>query len=73
MKYRNAATVMPPELLRRIQKYHEGLLYVPSTRNLQRDKEILALRRRGLAATQIAKQVHLSRRRVLQILRHTGE
>ncbi len=73
MKYRNAATVFPPELLRRIQEYHEGLLYVPSTRNSQRDREILALHRRGLTVTQIAKHVHLSRRRVLQILRHTGE
>ena len=73
MKYRNAVTVIPPKLLRRIQEYHEGLLYIPSTGNSQRDREILALHQRGLTVSQIAKQVYLSRRRVLQILRHTGE
>ena len=72
MKYRNAANVLPADLLEEVRAYHEGLLYVPSNRNEQRDKEILVLRRRGMTLTQIAKRVHLSKRRVLQILRRTG-
>jgi len=73
MKYRNAANVLPADLLEKVRGYHEGLLYVPSNRNEQRDREISAMRQKGMTLTQIARRMHLSRRRIIQILNHTGE
>jgi len=69
MRYRNAAVVLPPDLLEEVRKHHSGLLYVPPQGNEERDREILRLHENGMTSPQIAEQVHLSTRRVEQIIR----
>ncbi len=73
MAYRNATFVLPPKLLKRVQKYYSGLLWVPPVSTKRRDKEILMLSRKGLRTSQIAEVVHLSIRRVQQVLREATE
>jgi DNA-binding NarL/FixJ family response regulator len=70
MKHVNARNVLPAKLLRQVQKYCSGYIYVPSTRQFyaRRRREILRLSRQGLTAPAIAEQVHLSERRVRQIV-----
>ncbi len=70
MKHVNARNVLPEKLLREVQKYCTGYIYVPSTRHFyaRRRREILRLSLQGLTARAIAEQVHLSERRVRQIV-----
>ncbi|TET39246.1 MAG: hypothetical protein E3J72_00965 [Planctomycetota bacterium] len=68
MAYKNAAIVLPPELLMRVREYHVGLLYIPPAEGKERDKEIMKLSQQGLKPSQIAEIVYLSARRVQQIL-----
>jgi len=70
MRHVNAREVLPPELLREIQKHCSGYIYVPSTRRFyeERKRRVRELAARGLAVAAIAEAVHLSERRVRQIL-----
>jgi len=74
MRYVHAEKVLPPELLREVQKHHTGLLYVPgdSTFYEKRDLEIVRLRRQGFSAQEIAERVYLCPRRIRQIIRCRG-
>lgn len=72
--YKNAADILPDDLLRQLQKYAAGdILYVPSpegrkpwgstgTRQLylQRNEEIRRLYARGAAVSELAERYHLS-------------
>lgn len=70
MRHVNAWDVLPENLLRKVQKYCSGYIYVPSTRQFYWDgrREVLRLGRRGFSAMGIAERVHVGERRVRQIL-----
>jgi hypothetical protein len=67
----NAETVLPPKLLREIQRHCSGYIYIPSPRGFWRDRrdEGLLLHSRGLGTAEIAGRVHLCVRRVQQIIK----
>ncbi|MHC5055573.1 MAG: hypothetical protein ACYTKD_12745 [Planctomycetota bacterium] len=70
MKHVNACDVLPEGLVRKIQKYTSGYIYVPCTREFYacRRREIARLRLEGMSTGAIANEFHLSARRVRQIL-----
>ncbi|MHC5056670.1 MAG: hypothetical protein ACYTKD_18405 [Planctomycetota bacterium] len=70
MRHVNARKVLPPELLRELQKHCSGYIYVPSTRAFyaERKRRVLEFAASGLAVAAIAEAVHMSERRVRQIL-----
>jgi len=65
----NARDVLPPELLKEVQKYCSGYVYVPETREFyeERQRKVLELRRQGVGTREIAQRVHVCDRRVRQI------
>ncbi len=69
-KYANAKDVLPPELLREVQKRVTGLLWVPSNRQFYvlRRRLVLALKDQGVVTREIAKLAGVTPRRVRQIL-----
>jgi DNA-binding NarL/FixJ family response regulator len=73
MAYKNAAIILPPELLRQVREYHVGLLYIPPAEGQERDKEILRLSQQGLKSSQIAEIFYISIRRVQYILREARQ
>ena len=70
MRHVNARDVLPEKVLRLVQRYCAGYIYVPSTRESWRRSRsgVLALQEKGLPVRAIAERVHLSERRVRQIL-----
>jgi DNA-binding NarL/FixJ family response regulator len=70
MKHVNARDVLPGKLLREVQKHCAGYIYVPSTREFyaRRRREALDLRRCGSSVRAIAERMHVSERRIRQIL-----
>ena len=72
MKHVNAKAVLPPQLLRQVQRYCEGYVYVPGTRKRlgfeAMRRKIMDLRRRGLRTRNIAAIVPVGERRVRQIV-----
>lgn len=74
---RSAAEVLPPALLREVQKHYQGLLWVPvvkrrdrrTAERATRDSRIVRESRRGAATDRLAKKYGLSRERIRQILR----
>jgi DNA-binding NarL/FixJ family response regulator len=74
MRHVNARDVLPKELLREVQRYCSGYIYVPSTREFyaKRRGEIALLARRGLTVELIAERMALSERRVRQVLAERG-
>ena len=74
MRYTRAEKVLPPELLREVQKHHTGLIYVPGEPGYyeRRNREVVRLHRQGLSTKEIAEKVFLSERRVQQILKGAG-
>jgi DNA-binding NarL/FixJ family response regulator len=75
VKYTNAEEVLPPDILRRVQRYHTGYLYVAGTREFyaKRRRTVMDLHRRGLSTREIAEKVHLCVRRVQQIIRENRD
>jgi len=75
MRYVRAEKVLPPELLKEVQKHHTGLIYVPGDPAFyeKRDEEIIRLRRQGLPTEEIAERVYLCPRRIRQIIRRRAE
>ena len=71
MRYTRAEKVLPPELLKEVQKHHTGLIYVPGDPGFyeRRNSEVVRLHEQGLSTKEIAEKVFLSERRVQQILR----
>lgn len=88
MSYKNAAQVLPPELLRQIQEYVDGeFLYIPrlperkrgwgestATRQVldRRDRGIYAAYLSGATAEDLAKQYYLSEKSIYRILGKQG-
>jgi len=69
-KYANAKDVLPEALLNDIQQHFTGHLWVPHPSDMlkARDALIRKLRNEGMTVSKIAHCVHLSKRRILQIL-----
>lgn len=75
-EYANARDVLPEALLRRVQRYWAGMLWVPppdrrrfKTRgHEERNGRMRRDRRRGLSLGSLAKKYRLSRERVRQIV-----
>ena len=71
MRYIHAEKVLPPELLREVQKHHTGLIYVPSDGAFYRERnsEVMRLHGQGLPTAEIARRIYLGPRRVRQIVK----
>jgi predicted transcriptional regulator len=69
--YANAEKVLPPELLKEIQRHYCGVLWVPSPNKYFEDRRklVVALRQKKVTSREIAQLAGLSVRRVNQILR----
>lgn len=69
--HRNAAEVLPPDLLAEVQKYCTGSLWVPETESFHAERRRLVegLLRRNLPVSEVARLADLTRRRVRQIRR----
>ena len=69
-RYANAELILPPELFKEVQKYHTGLLWIPSKTGFYKERHqlVIALSQQGIAAKEIANLAGISRRRVNQIL-----
>lgn len=84
MKYKNAKTVLPEQLLRELQKYVRGeILYVPGDASTRagwgetngtrqkydnRNSEIIKLYRKGVSKEVIAQKYHLSEYSIKKII-----
>jgi DNA-binding NarL/FixJ family response regulator len=83
LKYQNAKTVLPDELLKEIQKYVAGdIIYIPGVeeragwgrangardRYTERNAEIIRLHRKGLDVYQLADRFHLSEYSIRKIV-----
>jgi DNA invertase Pin-like site-specific DNA recombinase len=72
--YVNARTVLPPQLLARVQRYCSGFVYVPVPEpNRHRDEQIREMYQQGRSVEEIATQTGLSKRRVWQILKRNTQ
>ena len=69
--HRNAAEVLPPDLLAEVQKYCAGPLWVPEAESFHQERRRLVERllRRKLPVSEVARLADLTRRRVRQIRR----
>lgn len=69
--YANARDVLPPALLRKVQRHWQGMLWVPRAPKrrlrLERDRLLLMRYRRGGTIATLAREFGLSRERVRQI------
>ena len=73
--YSNAADVLPPELLREVQKHWRGLLYVPPAADSPRKEDAEFTRtmiRSGCPASNVASVTGVTLGRVYQIARLLG-
>ena len=74
MKHVNAKQVLPPDLLRKVQRHCSGYIYVPNRDDFyeRQRARVFELHEQGVSTDEIARRVHLCRRRVQQILRGAG-
>ena len=69
-KRKRAADVIPPRLLKEIQKYYSGgYLRIPAVRNNDRNRQICMLRKKGFLHREIAEKMNLSERTIRRVLR----
>ena len=68
--YANARDVLPKELLKEIQKYHTGMLWIPEPSGFYKERRMLviALSEQGIKSVEIANLAGITPRRVNQIL-----
>ena len=68
--YANARDVLPKELLKEIQKYHTGALWVPEPSGFYQERRqlVIALSEQGIKSVEIANLAGITARRVNQIL-----
>jgi len=69
-KYANAEHKLPRELLKEIQKYHTGMLWIPAPDSFYKERRnlVIALKSQGVETDEIASLAGVTRRRVNQIL-----
>ncbi len=69
-KYANAEKILPKELLKEVQKYHTGVLWIPTPSRFYQERRMLviALQGQGINTREIAQLAGITIRRVNQIL-----
>lgn len=69
-RYANAEKILPTELLKEIQKYHTGVLWIPTPSRFYQDRRrlVIALHGQGINTKEIANLAGVTIRRVNQIL-----
>ena len=68
-KRKRAADVIPPRLLKEIQKYYSGgYLRIPAVGNNDRNRQIHKLRKKGLLHREIAEKMGISERTTYRVL-----
>jgi len=75
--YKNAESVLPGKLLREVQKYARGHLWVPSAqrrkvktmRDEERNRRIYRMRKNGMLLKDIAEEIGLCPERIRQIVK----
>jgi transposase len=71
VKYVHAEDVLPSDLVEKVRRHHVGLIYFRADHEFyeQRRRQVMSLHAEGLPTREIAKRVHLSRRRIQQVVR----
>jgi len=69
-KYANAEHILPRELLKEVQKYHSGILWIPAPGSFYKERRqlVIAMKSQGIETDEIASLAGITRRRVNQIL-----
>ena len=69
-RYANAENILPAELLKQVQKYHTGILWIPTPSRFYQERRqlVIALQTQGIASKEIANLAGVTVRRVNQIL-----
>ncbi len=69
-KYANAEEILPAELLKQVQQYHTGILWVPTPSRFYKERHqlVIALHMQGIPSKEIADLAGVTIRRVNQIL-----
>lgn len=69
-RYANAEKILPAELLKKVQQYHTGILWIPTPSRfyMERRQLVIALHLQGIAGKEIADLAGVTLRRVNQIL-----
>jgi len=69
-RYANAEKILPKEILDEVQKYHTGILWIPSPSRFYKERRqlVIALREQGVNTREIAQLAGVTTRRVNQIL-----
>ena len=69
-KYANAKNILPADLLKQVQQYHTGILWIPTPSRFytQRRSLVNALHTQGIETREIANLAGITIRRVNQIL-----
>ncbi len=69
-RYANAEKILPKELLKEVQKYHTGVLWIPTPSRFYQERRMLviALQCQGINTREIAQLAGITIRRVNQIL-----
>ena len=68
--YANAADRLPPDLLKQVQQYHQGLLWIPAADTFYHERQQLvqSLKQQGLPTQDIAALAGITPRRVNQLV-----
>jgi len=69
-RYANAEKILPKELLKEVQKYHTGVLWIPCPSRFYQERRqlVIALHEQGVNTKEIAQLAGVTTRRVNQIL-----
>ncbi len=69
-KYANAENILPAELLKQVQQYHTGILWIPTPSRFYKERRqlVIALHMQGIVSREIADLAGVTVRRVNQIL-----
>lgn len=69
-KYANAENILPADLLKEVQKYHTGILWIPTPSRFYQERRqlVIALQMQGVPTKEIANLAGITVRRVNQIL-----
>jgi hypothetical protein len=69
-RYANAEKILPQKLLKQVQKYHTGVLWIPTPSRFYQERRrlVIALHGQGINTKEIAHLAGITIRRVNQIL-----
>lgn len=69
-RYANAENILPADLLKEVQKYHTGILWIPTPSRFYQERRqlVIALHMQGISSKEIANLAGITIRRVNQIL-----